>query len=301
MIAFVKRKKDFKTVVCAEAIAWDVPLASIENDVGSITLFGTAVTRGHEGDFLIMGGHIWLIDQVSPEEQQTTVSVIDIRYAFDRLLPYTEAQNSIGGWIANQLEVHYKFVSDEAYAMPYLLVTNTDVTEYLGPNIEDGLYSLKSYMRKVNRLRDIQVQFSVSQDNLLVQIYKRTRPTHNILFDDGKAQLVSRVYSRSSVAKVTAYQNGAGTDYYLSSNGKISKERPLFRADGIWKVISLDPETDMDESVKDLFSQNSNSHKIEWLSQQVFDLYDTIYIRLDGGIMNSYVSYIGISSAEVKS
>lgn len=161
MIAFVKRKKDFKTVASAETIAWDVPLASIEDDVGSITLYGNTVSRGHEGDFLIMDGRIWLIDQVSPEQQQTTVSVVDVRMAFDRFLPYLESDTSIGSWLAEQLESHYKFVSDSAYAMPYILVSNTDVTPFLGPNVEDGLFSLKTYMRKVNRLRDIQVNFSV--------------------------------------------------------------------------------------------------------------------------------------------
>ena len=72
MIAYVKRRKDFATVVSAEAVSWEVPLASIEDDVGNIVLYGNEVTRGHEGDFLIMDGHIWLIDQVTPEDQQTT-------------------------------------------------------------------------------------------------------------------------------------------------------------------------------------------------------------------------------------
>ena len=298
MIAFVKRKKDFKTVASAEAIAWDVPLASIEDDVGSITLYGNTVSRGHEGDFLIMDGRIWLIDQVSPEQQQTTVSVVDVRMAFDRFLPYLESDTSIGSWLAEQLESHYKFVSDSAYAMPYILVSNTDVTPFLGPNVEDGLFSLKTYMRKVNRLRDIQVNFSVMQDNLLIQIYRRTRPSHNIRFGDGRAQLVSRSYSRSSIAKVTAYQNGAGVDYFLSADGSITTEEPLRRAEGVWRVLALEPEANMDEVVRDIFSQNSNSHKIEWRSDRVFDLYDTTYVRLDGGIMSSYVSYIGISSTD---
>lgn len=298
MIAFVKRRKDFKTVASAEAVAWEVPLASIEDDVGTITLYGSTVTRGHEGDFLIMDGHIWLIDQVSPEAQQTTVSVVDVRMAFDRLLPYVESRTSIGSWLADQLETHYKFVNDDAYAMPYLLVSNTDVTEYLGPNVEDGLYNLKTYMRKANRLRDIQVKFSVLQDNLLVQIYKRTRPTHNVVFDDGRSQLVSRSYNRSSVAKVTAYQNGIATDFYLAADGSITTTVPVFRAEGVWKVLAVDPESDLEEQVRDIFSQNSNSHKIEWRSDRAFDLYDSTRIRLDGGVMTSYISYIGISSTD---
>ena len=66
MVAFIKRRKDFKTVASSEVVSYDVPLASIADDVGTILLYDTAVTRGNEGDFLIMDGHIWLIDQVTP-------------------------------------------------------------------------------------------------------------------------------------------------------------------------------------------------------------------------------------------
>jgi len=247
MIAFVKSRKNFKTVAAAEAVSWDVPIASIEDDVGSITLCGTTVSRGNEGDFLIMNGHIWLIDQVSPEEQQTVVNVMDVRCAFDRSLPYTESDLSIGNYLAQELEQHYKACPDDAYAMPYLQISNTDMTAFLGPTVTDGLYSLKTYMRKVNRLRDVVVRFSVSADSLLVSIAHRDRPTHNVLFDDGRSQLISRSYSRSSVAKVTAYQNGTGVDYYLTENGDITTTVPIRRVDGEWRVVALEEEADMAE------------------------------------------------------
>ena len=65
MVAFIKRRKDFKTYTSAEVVSYDVPLASIEDDVGTIILYNSTVTRGSEGDFLIMDGHIWVIDQVA--------------------------------------------------------------------------------------------------------------------------------------------------------------------------------------------------------------------------------------------
>lgn len=298
MIAFVKSRKNFKTVAAAEAVSWDVPVASIEDDVGSITLCGTTVSRGNEGDFLIMDGHIWLIDQVSPEEQQTVVNVMDVRCAFDRSLPYTESDLSIGNYLAQELENHYKACPDDAYAMPYLQISNTDMTAFLGPTVTDGLYSLKTYMRKINRLRDVVVRFSVSADSLLVFIAHRDRPTHNIVFDDGRSQLISRSYSRSSVAKVTAYQLGVGVDYYLTEDGDITNDVPVRRVDGEWRVVALEETADMAEQVSDIFSQNSNSHKIEWRSTREFSLYDSTKIRLDGGLMTSYISYIGISSSD---
>lgn len=300
MLAYVKRKRDFITVAAAEAVSWEVPLASIEDDVGNIVLYGDSVTRGHEGDFLLMDGHIWLIDQVAPEDHQTTVTVADIRCAFDRKLPYTQGGTSIGEWLEEQFVGHYKSVADPVYTMPYLQIENTDVTAFLPPNVEDGLYTLKAYMRKINRLRDVQVSFSVEQDALCVRIERRMRPSHNILFDDGTNQLLSRSYSRSSIAKVTAYRNGVGTDFYMGKDGYITSMIPFDRAEGAWEVLSLTEDDDMEARVQDVFSQNANSHKIEWKGHHAYSLYDTTHFRLDGGVMNSYVSYIGISSGDTR-
>ena len=293
MVAFIKRRKDFKTYASAEVVSWDAPLASIEDDVGTIVLYGTTVTRGSEGDFLIMDRHIWLIEQVAPDQQQTTVTVCDVACAFDRLLPFVEEGQRIGSYIAQQLTEHYKEVSDSAYRMPYLKITN-----YLGPTVTNGLFNLKTYMRKVNRLRDVQVKFSVDQNNLNVLIEPRQRPYHNIIFEDGTSQLISRSYSRSSIAKVTAYQQGVGYTYYLDAEGTVRNTEPARRAEGKWEVLALEDYEVVEDRVQDIFSQNSNSHKIEWRSDKQYDLYDTVVLRLDGGLMTSYVSYIGISSSD---
>ena len=138
MVAFIKRRKDFRTVASAEVVSYDVPLASIADDVGTIMLYDTTVTRGSEGDFLIMDGHIWLIDQVTPAEMQTTVTVTDIAGAFDRLLPFEAEGESIGAFLAQQLADHYRNVSDLEYRMPYLEITNLDNTEFLGPTVTDA-------------------------------------------------------------------------------------------------------------------------------------------------------------------
>jgi len=296
MVAFIKRRKDFRTYTAAEVVSWDAPLASIENDVGTIVLYGTTVTRGSEGDFIIMDGHIWVVEQVAPDQQQTTITVGDVASAFDRLLPFVEAGETIGAFLAQQLTDHYKEVSDANYRMPYLRVTNLDNTEYLGPTVTDGLFNLRTYMRKVNRLRDVQVRFSIDRDYLNILIEPRQRPSHKIIFEDGTSQLISRSYSRSSVAKVTAYQNGVGHTYYLTDEGDVTDTEPLRRAEGKWEVLALDEYADLEERVQDLFSQNSNSHKIEWKSPKEYSLYDTVVLRLDGGLMSSYISYIGISS-----
>lgn len=298
MVAFLKRKKDFRTYISAEVVSYDVPLASIADDVGTIVLYDTTVTRGSEGDFLIMNGHIWVVDQVTPNEMQTTVTVADIASAFDRPLPFTAEEASIGAFLEQQLIDHYRDVDDLDYRMPYLEITNLDNTEYLGPTVTDGLFNLRTYMRKVNRLRNVQVLFSVSQNKLNILIQPRQRPSHNVLFEDGTSQLISRSYSRSSIAKVTAYQLGVGHTYYLSAAGDVTQEEPVFRAEGKWEVLALDETEDLEEKVQDIFSQNSNSHKIEWRSTKPYELYDTVVLRLDGGLMASYVSYIGVSSAD---
>ncbi len=298
MVAFIKSRKNFKTVLSAEVVSWDVPYSSIENDVGTLVLYGTAVTHGCEGDFLVMDGHIWVVEQVTPDQNQATVSVVDVTSAFDRLLPFAGGGETIGVFLAEQLFTHYKEVADTAYAMPYLKITNLDNTEYLGPTVTDGLYNLQTYIRKVNRLRDVQVLFSIDKDTLIIRIEPRQRPSHKVAFGDGTSQLISQSYSRSSIAKVTAYQNGVGHDFYLSENGDISQTEPLRRAEGSWEVLALEETESLDERVQDIFSQNSNSHKIEWRSTKEYALYDTVILRLDGKLLSSYVSYIGVSSSD---
>lgn len=298
MVAFIKRRKDFRTYASAEVVSWDAPLASIEDDVGTIVLYGSTVSRGSEGDFLIMDRHIWLIEQVAPDQQQTTVTVCDVACAFDRLLPYSGDGERIGSFLDQQLTDHYKEVSDLDYRMPYLKITNLDNSEFLGPTVTNGLFNLKTYMRKVNRLRDVQVKFSVDQDNLNILIEHRQRPSHNIIFEDGTSQLISRSYSRSSIAKVTAYQQGVGYTYYLDADGTVRDAEPARRAEGKWEVLALEEYEIVQDRVQDIFSQNSNSHKIEWRSEKQHQLYDTVVLRLDGGLMSSYVSYIGISSSD---
>ena len=114
MVAFIKSRKNFKTYASAEVVTFDVPLASITDDVGTIALYNAAVTRGSEGDFLIMDGRIWLIDQVTPDEMQTTVAVTDVAGAFDRLLPFDAEGEPIGAYLARQLIDHYRDSSDTA-------------------------------------------------------------------------------------------------------------------------------------------------------------------------------------------
>ena len=47
MVAFIKRRKDFKTVASSEVVSYDVPLASIADDVG--TMYGFPVTGFSDG------------------------------------------------------------------------------------------------------------------------------------------------------------------------------------------------------------------------------------------------------------
>lgn len=298
MIAYIKRRSDFKTVVSADAISWDVPLASVGDETGTVVLYGTAVTRGHEGGFLIMAGHIWLIESVTPEDMQTTVAVVDVLNAFDRMLVYGAAGATVGAFIASGLDANYKTVADSTYAMPYLSIENRDATGFTPPAVTDGLYSMKEYIRAVRRTTDVVTAFSVSGNTLRVIIDSISRPTHNIVFSDGHAQLASRSYCRSAVAKVTTVKNGAVVDWYLAADDSISNTEPPIRAEGEWRTIAIGDNDNTYEKAAQALSQNSASHKIEWWNDREYGLFDTTVLRLDGGVMTSHISYIGISSGD---
>ena len=86
MMAYIKRKQDFRTILSAEVVSFNVALDSVYDDTGTITLLGTEVTYGCEGSFLIMGDHIWLIQTLTPGDHITDVTVVSILAAFSRKL-----------------------------------------------------------------------------------------------------------------------------------------------------------------------------------------------------------------------
>ena len=299
MMAYIKRKQDFRTILSAEVVSFNVALDSVYDDTGTITLLGTEVTYGCEGSFLIMGDHIWLIQTLTPGDHTTDVTVVSILAAFSRKLIWDGTAVPTCVRMEQAFNTQFKSVGDTAYRMPYLQIRNMASTDtQLAPDVEDGLWSLKSFIRKTWRLANIRVSFTFDTQNLYVDIETVQKPSRTIIFGDGHHQLQSQAFSRDSVAKITTLQEGRVMDWYLSSDGQITNTPPTNRAEGTWQVMPLMEADNAPAVVADTFSQNTNSHKIEWYSDQPYQLRDSVRILLDGKVLTSYVSYIGIMSTD---
>ena len=301
MYAYIKRRTDFKTVSAANVTSWDTPLASIDNDSGSVVLVGEQASRGAEGDFLIMEGNVWLIEEIAFDKGLAKIKVGPVAKVFDRSLLYTApaASTRIEDWIKSQIETNYKSCRDPAYAMPYFTVSASGSTAWAAPDTDDdNLFVLEEYLQTVHNLYGIKLSATVEADKLHLLIEKKNRANFRIVFTDGQAQLLSEAYSRQSVAKITTIQGTVTKDWYLSASGEISNTVPAQRAAGEWKTLVLKDKDVDSEKVAAQFAKNSCSHKVEFMCSRRYELYDKIQLRLGNTVVSSYISYVGIRSGD---
>lgn len=304
MRAYIKARDTFATVQQLNVISYsDLAWNSTRDDAGSLTVEGEII--GYEGSFLLMDGNLWLIDSLTPDNNITTVKTVNILSAFDRNLVWDASTESKSApvRIAETFRDQYKNISDTVYAMPYLEITNTASGSACVPDTEDGLWNLKSYIRKVHRLQSIRVRFTAGVSTLGVIIENQTNPDRTVLFGDGHNVLTAQSYSRTGTAKITTVYTDESTaavtvkDWYLDADGNISNTAPANRADGEWKVMTVN-DADPTDTVTDEFAKNSKSHKIEWMSDRTYDLRDSVTTKVQGKILHTYISYVGKSSSD---
>ncbi|MEG1061901.1 MAG: hypothetical protein RSE43_10185 [Oscillospiraceae bacterium] len=293
MKVYLKRRNTFKTYATFDAIAWKLTLESIYDNVSPVDVKGEL--QDINGDFLITEGYIGVVRDAAPENGQTKINCTGILSAFSRDLVYTGAGVSTETFIAAQLTAAFGTVSDAAYAMPFLDITEPlTSTSFIKPDIEDDyLYNLKSYIALARRVKGVFTSFAVDGDNLTVTITARPVATHNIDFSETAHELTDEKYSYSSVAKITAVVEGVGTDYYLLADGTITvTPGSAPRATGKWEALVVKDQSKVADIVADRFAKNSHSHSIEFYTSKQIGFYDKLNIRLHGGVVTSYVSRI---------
>lgn len=301
MKAYIKNFAAMRTQRVMDVIASAMCLEASTKEASTITVTDTEVGRDNAGSWLILDGSVWLIDRITPQEGRTLFQCLSPMDAFARPLVYTEPQTgaTIGGWIAQMLAAHWRDQQDGVYAMPYLDIQNADTTAFVAPTLdENGLFNLTDYMRQVWQLYSVKTSFALSGNSLQVRIAKVDRPSRNVVFTDGHAQLETAAYSRSGVAKITVIQAGTATDWYLSDAGTASTEIPDRRAQGTWEVLTLSDRDIPEEKVRAAFAKNAESHKVEFWSDRQYSVYDNLTIRLNGEVLKSYVSYVGTRSTD---
>ena len=312
MRAYIKRRGDFKTVMMGSAESWKIPIASAEGDTGQIVL-GEYVSAEHTGNWLYIMGRIYLISQATPSNNQFTATIADPATAFDRKAVWPDAPaGTYGAFIKAALETDYLNCADAAYAVPYLQISNTDTTPLATPELDDTkLYKLSDIISSARRA-GVQINFSIDGEKLAVDISAATGATHNVFFNDGRAQMETETYSADNVAKVTVLQAQAKAEdadkdapteyiaytYYLAADGSVSASVPSARAEGRWEYITCKADETPEDKAKELFAKNVNSYKIEFYSSRLYQLYDTVRLRLHGGAFITQITGITYNSGD---
>lgn len=312
MRAYIKRRGDFKTVMMGSAESWKIPVASAEGDTGQIVL-GEYASAEHTGNWLYIMGRIYLISQATPSNNQFTATIADPATAFDRkaVWPSTPA-GTYGAFIKAALETDYLNCADAAYAVPYLQISNTDTTPLITPELDDTkLYKLSDIISSARRA-GVRIDFSIDGEKLSIDISTAAGATHNVSFNDGRAQLETETYSADNVAKVTVMQaqekaedadKDAPTEYiaytyYLAADGSVSASVPSARAEGRWEYITCKADETPEDKAKELFAKNVDSYKIEFYSTRRYQLYDTVRLRLHGDVFTTQITGITSTSGD---
>lgn len=309
MLMYVKSQKDFKTSYKAFAQAWDVPVMASTHERGTI-IIPLEGRKNFTGDFVCLDNHLYFIDESSPKDGNVELIVSDMSNLFSRkvIYPNNPVTTSYGDFIMDIIEDNFIFCPDSAYAIDYLEVSSMDTTPFEPPKLDDTrLFSLVDVIAAA-REKGVLFTFYITKDSetkldkLALDISSPITVPHNIVFDDGHTTLDTETFSRVKTAKITVMKatDTSGvyntTTYYLSKSGNISTTVPAERAEGDWVYLTIGKNDNAQKKASEEFKKNISSHKIEFYSDKIYYLWDTVNFVIDGELLQSSVVSIYSSS-----
>lgn len=307
MLAYFKNRKTFRTIGKAAPQSWDVPLIASTSESGTITI-PKADKKNYAGEWIYFADHLFLVDESTPKDGLVDLKVSDPAHLFDRQLIYpSNPESTYGAFIASAIQREYINCSDPAYQINYISVSNDDSTPFEEPKLDSArLYSLFDVISTA-REKGVVLDFEIAgPTQLRIHIHTNSSPAHNIIFNDGHSELNDETFSRAKTAKITVLQatdeDGVYTvtNWYLSADGTISQSIPAERSDGEWEYLTIGKEDSARVKAAEKFNENISSHKIEFYSDRVYNLWDTVRFKIDGELMVSKIVGIFISSDHIK-
>jgi len=325
MKVFIRSHRDLKTLWHGDAISWtDIPYETIGNETGTIDIPDDGVD--YSGEFLVLiGGNIFLIERTSPSSgtRSLTISSFYNFFSRDLIWPGMEEEETYANFIINRLNSDYKRCEDDQYKLDYLRLlvgTNTEIMpyrEYEAP----GIYNLVDIFDEAISYGVVfKFIFSVNisaEPSIRINTVERSLDVHNVFFDDGHSSIVSEAYSRDIISKITIFHPNTievpdpenegqtikeveydQTIWYLSKDGEISSDPPENREIGTWSMFEINEDEDPEEMAKLEFSNNINSHKVEFYSDRVFNLWDIVLLRIKNQVFKSYITSKSVSSTQ---
>lgn len=306
MIAYIRDRHTFKLKHHATALSYDMTVQSIYDEVSDFKIRGKE-SSARAGDFFFAGGFFGIVKEVDKDRETLDITCNDIDTLFSRDIPDAPgtAGGSIEGYIKAQIEKYYVNQSDAVYATPYLEVTaSTSTAGNALPDVEDGVWNIKSYLAKVRRLYNIHTSYSVVNGKLAMRIFHRDRETHKVFLDLSDFEVLEESFAHEAIGKITTIAEDTGTrrDWYLLKDGTITNGyTPENRVDGTWEVLSVGEAAEAAQEVKNKFAENSDSHLIEFACGKDYGFYDNVVIRTrEGRVLTSYISAVRKNSGQSK-
>ena len=316
MEVFVKSFSTYRTIKKATAISSAFVLDALEMETSTVTVKGTQINRADTGNWLVTESGIFQISNVKPHEDRTLLTLVSPLDAFKRPLEL-ESQTSgqtVGGFVAEQLQAGWVACDDTVYAMPYLQIVNSDTTPFAEPELDSsGCFNLPDYCRLMRKAYRVTIQFADAGSVLQCVIRKVPAVFRQVSFDDGRSRLQSVDYSTSGLSKITALHDidtgekdeAGGPIYirersvwYLSESGEVSQLIPARRAPGEWGSVHIKGNKDVQSKVMETFAKNKSNHKLEFWSEMDLDVQTDCAFMVYGELLQSYISYKRKSSED---
>lgn len=302
MIAYIRDKKTFALKKFSTLLNYDFTTKSIYDEISEFTIHGKNGDV-QEGDYLFVDDYCGVVKEVDFNNVQNEILEIscnDILSIFSRDISDTPPAmaGSVEAYVESLIDEYYINIYDAEYALPFLEVsTETSTTGTALPDVENGVWNIKSYLSKIRRLYSIYTTFSVNNaGKLVMQLAFREKSTHKIFLELSEYEIIDESFAHSAIGKITTVANDTGEkqDWYLLKNGDVTNSyTDENRVDGEWVTLKISKAAEAANEARNKFAENSDSHLIEFACFKNYNFCDNLIIRTkEGRVLTSYVSAI---------
>ena len=217
MDCFIKERKTFKTIAVCPVLDYAMTVKSIFDEVSSFLISVEKEKIITVGDYLITNEYIGIITGVSRGRESAQISCEDIIKLFSKPQVYTaKGTATIEAYIESVLNSFYKNNPDVIYQLPFLEIEKlTDTTSAIEPDVDQGIWNLKSFLAKVRRVNNVFVDFEATRNTLKITIQRKDIVTKNLDLSIPTLELEQESYSNKKIGKKTTNETGGNRDWYL--------------------------------------------------------------------------------------
>ena len=300
MTCLVKDKKTFRTLCVCPVLDFDVTIWSIYDEVSTFKVSREKEMIFNEGDIVVFANYCGIIKEAEVTKYTADLKCEHILKMFSRDIPFVAGPDAgPESFLKNQIDEHYTNQTDIIYQLPYLDVSAlTSTVSSINPDVEDGVWNIKSYIAKIRRVLNIFTEYTATKDTLEISIGKKQVTTKQIDLSDSQIKVLEETYSNKSVGKITSIceETEEVKDWFLLDDGTITDTyQDDNRVVGDWVTIVVSKAEDVEYKVRDEFAKNSFSHKILFnipSSRARFAFYDRILIASKGRLYYSYIAAV---------